>query len=66
MPRSLVLSRRHVLRGLIGGAAVVIALPPLDAMLDDHGLAYAGGDPIPRRFGLWFFGNGVKPDRFRR
>ena len=64
MPRSLVLGRRHVLRGLIGGAAVVIALPPLEAMLDHHGLAYAGGEPIPRRFGLWFFGNGVKRDRF--
>lgn len=63
MPSTTV-SRRMMLRGLIGGATVAVGLPPLEAMLDRHGTAFAGGDPIPRRFGLWFFGNGVKRDRW--
>jgi hypothetical protein len=58
----LVLNRRKLLRGMLHGAAVAIALPPLEAMLDTHGEAYADGTPIPRRFGLWSWGNGVKND----
>lgn len=53
------LARRTMLRGLLGGAAVSIALPPLEAMMDAHGLAYADGPP-PLRFGLWFWGNGIR------
>ena len=53
------LTRRTMLRGLLGGAAVSIALPPLEAMMDAHGLAYADGPP-PLRFGLWFWGNGIR------
>ena len=56
------LSRRQVLRGLIGGSAVSISLPTLEGMLNDHGDAYAQGMPIPTRFGLWFWGNGVRPE----
>jgi hypothetical protein len=54
------LSRRTVLRGLLGGAAVTVALPIFDALLDDNGDAFADGSKIPTRFGLWFFGNGVR------
>lgn len=49
------LSRRHLLRG----AGAALALPTLEAMLNGHGTAYADGTPPPRRFLVWFFGNGV-------
>jgi hypothetical protein len=58
------LDRRTLLRGLLGGAAVSVALPPLEAMLGTHGDAFAGGEPLPRRFLSFFFGNGVQLDRF--
>lgn len=60
----LVLDRRTVLRGMFGGAAVALALPTLEAMLSSHGDALAGGQPLPRRLATWFFGNGVKLDRW--
>ncbi|MEO0601895.1 MAG: DUF1552 domain-containing protein, partial [Myxococcota bacterium] len=58
------LRRRTVLRGLLGGASVAVGLPLLEAMLDGNGTALANGDPLPTRFGVWFWGNGVKPDRW--
>lgn len=54
------LSRRTLLRG--SGAA--LALPVLEAMLNSHGTALAQGMPLPKRFGVWFFGNGVRLDRW--
>ncbi len=63
MSRS-VLSRRTVLRGLLRGAAVSVALPPLEAMLGVNGDALADGTALPTRFGVWFFGNGVRLDRW--
>jgi hypothetical protein len=59
-----VLSRRTVLRGLLRGAAVSVALPPLEAMLGVNGDALADGTALPTRFGVWFFGNGVRLDRW--
>lgn len=59
------LDRRAVLRGLVGGSAVAVGLPLLEGMLDDHGEALATGAPLPTRFGVWFWGNGVRPDRWR-
>jgi hypothetical protein len=56
--------RRAVLRGLLRGAAVTLALPPLEAMLNPHGTAFADGTAIPRRFGVWFFGDGVRRERW--
>lgn len=53
------LSRRTMLRGAVGGTSVALALPMLDAMLNSNGTALAAGDPLPRRFVTWFFGNGV-------
>jgi hypothetical protein len=58
------LDRRTVLKGLLGGAAVSMGLPLLEIMLDTHGEALATGDPLPDRFGVWFWGNGVRPERW--
>lgn len=61
----LLLPRRVVLRGLLGGSAVTVALPLLDAMLNDNGSALAQGDPLPKRLGIFFFGNGRGIDAAR-
>lgn len=53
------LNRRTVLRGLLGGAAVAVGLPALEVFLNDNGNAYAAGGGFPKRFGWWFWGNGV-------
>jgi hypothetical protein len=58
------LDRRTMLRGLIGGAAVAVGLPLLDIFLDESGTALAGGDALPKRFGIFFWGNGVLPVRW--
>jgi hypothetical protein len=59
------LPRRTFLRGaLAGGAAVTIGTPLLDAMLNENGTALAGGGEIPKRFAVWFWGNGSDPDRW--
>ncbi|HEY2903084.1 MAG TPA: DUF1552 domain-containing protein [Polyangia bacterium] len=53
-----------VLRGALGGVGVGLALPPLEAMFNGNGTAYADGTAIPTRLGIFFWGNGVKPDRW--
>ncbi len=58
------LHRRTVLRGALAGFGAALSLPLLDAMLDSHGEALAGGEALPVRFISFFFGNGVKLDRF--
>src|SRR6266849_3729059 len=65
------ISRRALLKGgTASGAQIVVGLPPLVAMFNSHGTAYAaatrtaGGDkPIENRFVLWFNGNGI-PERY--
>jgi hypothetical protein len=37
-----------------------VGLPALEAMLDAGGTALAGGRPLPRRLGIFFWGNGVR------
>ena len=60
-----VISRRTVLRGMLaGGVSVTVPLPRLCAMLNGNGTAYAAGAPLPVRFGVWFFGNGIIPERW--
>ncbi len=55
-------SRRTILRGVLGGAAVNIALPFLDCFLNANGTAVAAtGKPLPVRFGTWFWGLGHTP-----
>ena len=59
------LSRRTALRGLVGGAAVTVGVPLLDCFLDGKGAAMAAtGAPVPIRFGTWFWGLGVNPNRW--
>ena len=60
------ISRRTFLRGAgLSGAAVQIGLPPLVAMFNSSGTAYAAetkrgtGKAIESRFVLWFNGNGI-------
>lgn len=52
--------RRSLLKGLLGGAAVAIGLPPLELFLNNHGTAYAasGQSGFPQRFALFYWGNG--------
>jgi hypothetical protein len=60
------LSRRTVLRGMAGGALTSLALPTLNAMLNDHGTAFAqDNSALPKRFGVFFWGNGVRLARWR-
>jgi hypothetical protein len=59
------LTRRRILRGVMNGAAVTVALPFLDCFLDNHGRALANGAPMPVRFGTWFWGLGVTEDRWK-
>jgi hypothetical protein len=53
------LTRRSVLRGVVGGAAVNIALPMLNCFLNTNGTALASGAPLPVRFGTWGWGLGM-------
>ena len=56
------ISRRTVLRGLVGGTAVTVGLPMLECFLNTNGTAYAAGAPLPRCFGTWFWGLGLTPN----
>lgn len=55
------LSRRTLLRSAAFGATATLALPRLEAMLNGHGTAYAQGMALPKRFVVWFWGNGNEP-----
>ena len=52
-------SRRSLMRGALGGAAVCVGIPALDAFLNDNGTAFADGKPMPLRFGTYFWGLGL-------
>jgi hypothetical protein len=58
------LSRRSLLRGVLGGAIVSIGLPPLEYFFNQSGNAYACGGVIPKRFGIFYWGNGMRPERW--
>src|SRR6478735_7041037 len=62
--RKLVLSRRMLLRGAACGIGAAVGLPLLEAMLDRNGSALADGTPLPKRFGSFFWGNGVIADQW--
>lgn len=55
------INRRTLLRGLLGGAAVSIGLPPLELFMNHHGTAWASGEAFPTRLGLFCWGNGNIP-----
>jgi hypothetical protein len=58
------ISRRTVLRGALGCTAIALGLPPLEAMFNANGTAYAQGAPLPKRMGIFFWGGGIKHDRW--
>lgn len=64
MPRAR-MHRRTVLRGLLGASVVSVALPGLDYFFDPPLTARADCAAFPKRFGIWYWGNGVLPDKFR-
>jgi hypothetical protein len=60
--------RGFLLRGVMAGGAVTLGLPLLDKFLDNNGAAFAatlGGGRLPVRFGTWFWGCGMIPDRWQ-
>lgn len=59
-----ILHRRTLLKGAGHGLLAAVALPALEAMLNGNGTAYADGTPIPIRFGIWYWGSGVRRERF--
>lgn len=59
------LKRRAVLRGLAFGVPVAVGLPVLEHLLDANGQAFADGTELPRRFGVFFWGNGRGIDATR-
>lgn len=58
------LSRRRVLRGMLNGGAVTVALPLLNCFLNESGTALANGRPMPIRFGTWAWGLGMTEQIF--
>jgi hypothetical protein len=56
--------RRAVLRGLAYGGALSVGLPVLECMLDSNGKALADGTALPKRFGVFFWGNGVRMAKY--
>jgi hypothetical protein len=56
------LPRRAFLRGLFGGSAVAVGLPALHLTAPP---AWATTGAGPDRFGVWFWGNGTKPDTWQ-
>jgi hypothetical protein len=59
--KKLRVSRRFALQGAVGGIGVSLWLPILESMCNDHGTAFAQGDPLPTSFGIFFYGNGYFP-----
>lgn len=58
------MDRRTFLRGAAG---VSVALPVLECMLDDHGVALAhGGDAPPSRYGIVFAGQALGGDNWEK
>ncbi len=57
-------TRRTVLRGMMGGAAVSVGLPFLDCFLNTNGTALASGAALPVAFGTFFWGCGLNPGRW--
>ena len=56
------ISRRAILRGALGGSIVGLGLPLLEQMLNSHGTALAAGSALPKRYGLFFWGEGLPPN----
>jgi hypothetical protein len=48
----------------VQGGSIALGLPVLEAMLDGNDEALADGTALPTRFGVWFWGNGVRPEHW--
>ena len=59
------LDRRTFLKGVSGGVLTSLALTPLEAMFNANGDAFADGSALPTPMGVWFWGNGVRPDHWK-
>jgi hypothetical protein len=59
-------TRRRVLKGILGGGAVTVALPFLDCFLNSRGtaLAAAPNSTLPSVFSTWYWGLGLNPGRW--
>ena len=53
-----------MLRSMATGSAVAIGLPLLEAMMNTHGDALAGGGALPLRFMTWYWADGIVIDRW--
>ncbi|HZH02427.1 MAG TPA: DUF1552 domain-containing protein [Myxococcaceae bacterium] len=53
------MSTRLDRRTLLRGAGAALGLPALECMLNGNGTAYADGSPLPRLFGVFFWGGGL-------
>lgn len=59
------IGRRRFLMGASTAGVAAVGLPLFDALLNGNGNAFAQtGDPLPRRVGCWFWGNGLRPEHF--
>lgn len=58
------LDRRTVLRGMIRGGIVTVGLPPLLAFTEREARAAGCDDGFPKRFAMFFWGNGNVPDKW--
>lgn len=56
------ISRRTMIKGVLGSSLITLGLPPLEIWMNQHGTAFADESPFPSRFGLFFWGNGVIPN----
>lgn len=70
MPRRGGLHRRTLLKGMLAGSVVTVGLPALELFYDPpisviaSPRARAECATFPKRFGVWYWGNGVIPDRW--
>lgn len=56
------ISRRRFLRGIMQGSLVALQLPMLELFMDRQALAQDGG--FPKRFAMFYWGNGMRPDQW--
>jgi hypothetical protein len=47
------------MKGILSGAAFSLGLPLFEQMLNGNGTALAAGPALPKRYGLFFWGNGL-------
>ena len=56
------INRRRFLRGMMAGGMVTVHLPIFEMFLQRK--AFASSDGFPTRFGLFYWGNGMRPEQW--